>query len=216
MTITVAAVLQWPSAPLTKYFVMRALERTINHSVTDQVDLEDRTGKPTLQWSTYDVIDHERTLMNRETVLSSSFTIRKALIRKHFLHRCITSYTTKHPESPLISCIPKTWDIDISFADELDNSGPLWADELYDLAVGFEAQPKKWYILKPGMADRGMGIRLFNDKASLQRIFEQFEEESDADEAEEDTKVVTSQLRHFVIQVQDHTNLDVCTHLNLR
>lgn len=50
------------------------------------------------------------------------------------------------------------------------------------------------------MADRGMGIRLFHSKDSLQQIFEEFEEEED-DENPSDTNVVTSQLRHFVIQV---------------
>lgn len=57
-----------------------------------------------------------------------------------------------------------------------------------------------------GMADRGMGIRLFNSKAMLAKIFEEFEcEDSDGEEGEngaiEGTAVVTSQLRHFVLQV---------------
>lgn len=52
-----------------------------------------------------------------------------------------------------------------------------------------------------------MGIRLFKSKEDLQAIFESFDEESD-EENEEDqgqeegaTAIVTSQLRHFVIQV---------------
>jgi len=58
-----------------------------------------------------------------------------------------------------------------------------------------------------GMADRGMGIRLFNSKESLQYIFEEFDHEHSDDEGDSDdlnhgaTSVVTSQLRHFVIQV---------------
>lgn len=71
-------------------------------------------------------------------------------------------------------------------------------------------------VLKPlsqsifsGMADRGAGIRIFHSKEGLQEIFEEFEEESDKEnEGDEDTEgasatsaVVTSQLRHFVIQV---------------
>ena len=47
-----------------------------------------------------------------------------------------------------------------------------------------------------------MGIRLFDSKGGLQSIFEEFEENEDAqDEEDGDTAVVTSQLRHFVIQV---------------
>jgi len=56
------------------------------------------------------------------------------------------------------------------------------------------------------MSDRGMGIRLFHTKEELQEIFDSFEEEEEAEEEETEeatdgTAVVTSQLRHFVIQV---------------
>ena len=89
--------------------------------------------------------------------------------------------------------------MEISYADELDE---MWGDELWDLGVELD-DPKKWWILKPGMADRGMGIRLFNSKAALQRIFEEFEGDSDDEGAEANaTAVMTSQLRYFVIQVR--------------
>ena len=120
--MTIAAFVEWPSAPLTNSLVLRALQRTVPHSIVDNI--EDRTVEQSiLQWSSYDAIDHEATLRNTSTTLSSSYTIRKALIRKHFLHRCITAYTTKHPESCLLSSVPPPWDIEISFADELDESG---------------------------------------------------------------------------------------------
>jgi len=55
------------------------------------------------------------------------------------------------------------------------------------------------------MADRGNGIRLFNDRHRLESIFSEFEQGDDDDESGEEmansTAVVTSQLRHFVIQV---------------
>lgn len=97
---------------------------------------------------------------------------------------------------------PSTWDIDISYADDLDE---MWSDELWDLGIELDKNPSKWWILKPGMADRGMGIRLFNNKESLQKIFEGFEENSEDEEDdgnEDHTTVITSQLRHFVIQVR--------------
>lgn len=156
-------------------------------------------------------------------VLSSSYTIRKALIRKHFLHQqTFVNYLTKHPESPLTRAVPKTWSIDIAFADELDE---LWADELYDLGElidagndgNYDPALARWWILKPGMADRGMGIRLFRSRNELQQIFQSFEDDESSDEDEESgeevtknsdeyedegsTRVSTSQLRHFVIQV---------------
>lgn len=57
------------------------------------------------------------------------------------------------------------------------------------------------------MADRGMGIRLFSSKDGLQHIFEEFEDsEDEADDAivtdSNTTSVITSQLRHFVVQVE--------------
>lgn len=54
------------------------------------------------------------------------------------------------------------------------------------------------------MADRGMGIRLFNTREALRQIFEEFElSDSDDEECQSSqTAVVASQLRHFVIQVE--------------
>lgn len=166
-----------------------------------------------LQWSTYDLISHELTMSHPKTVLSSSYIIRKSLIRKHFLHRAIQAYLAKNSDSRLINSIPKTWDVEITHADELDE---LWIDELYDLAdilpddsVDSDGVLRdKWFILKPGMADRGMGIRLFRSKAGLQRVFESFEEDSEgstgnvSDGEDDPTRVVTGHLRHFVIQVK--------------
>lgn len=169
-----------------------------------------------IQWSTYDSIDHELT-HQRHTSLSSSYTIRKALIRKHFLSRCIQSYLTKHDRSLLKKAIPRTWDFEISYADELDE---MWSDELWDLGNELD-DPKKWWILKPGMADRGMGIRLFNSKIALLRIFEEFERDLDDDETDVNpTAVMTSQLRHFVVQVHSYVIdpvylLTFCTSRNI-
>lgn len=193
------ALVSWPSAPLTERLVKKALEQLIVplHTI-NSLPPNTNDPKPLLQWCTYDAMDHELTLKYPSTVLSSSYTIRKALIRKHFLHRCIHAYTTKHEESILRNGSPRTWDIEISFADELDD---MWTDELWDLAELLESR-NKWFILKPGMADRGMGIRLFNSKQALQKIFEEFDGNSDEeDDEDENTNVVTSQLRHFVIQV---------------
>ncbi|KAK2461796.1 hypothetical protein APHAL10511_006259 [Amanita phalloides] len=92
-----------------------------------------------------------------------------------------------------------TYEFEISFADELDE---LWTDELWELAEKL-GESSAWWILKPGMADRGMGIRLFNTKDGLRCIFEEFEEDSEDEKVDADlstTSVITSQLRHFVIQ----------------
>ncbi|KZT74720.1 TTL-domain-containing protein [Daedalea quercina L-15889] len=207
------ALVSWPSAPLTDRLVRRALS-SLNPppTVVESLSEQPVSSRPNiLQWSTYDAIDHGMTYrsLSGSKILSSSYIIRKALIRKHYLSRCIHNYLTKHADSVLQRTVPKTWDIDLSFADELDE---MWSDDLYDLGqeLDDERGAKSWWILKPGMADRGMGIRLFHTKDELTRIFERFEPESD-EEAEDheakdtaivepNTAVAASQLRHFVIQ----------------
>ena len=201
MAETFTAFVDWPSAPLTKSLVERALKfhpQIIKIGTTLPKDFD--SSPPTerlIQWSAYDSIDHELTARGPRTVISSSYTFRKALIRKHFLSRTINSYVTKHPNSPLARAVPRTWEIELTFADELDE---MWTDELFDLVEFLEES--RWCILKPGMADRGMGIRLFDSKDGLLSVFEKFEENEDAeDEDDDDTGVVVSQLRHFVVQV---------------
>ncbi|KAI0778076.1 hypothetical protein BD413DRAFT_704275, partial [Trametes elegans] len=202
------AFVSWPSAPLTDRLVRSALY-TLSPTPTVVTFLRpEQSASPgrLLQWATYDALDHDLTFSHipGSRILSSSYVIRKALIRKHFLSRCVHNYLTKHPSSLLASGVPRTWELELSFADELDE---LWGDDLYDLAEEIEkGDPTKWWILKPGMADRGMGLRIFHTKEELQAIFEEFEQE-DEDENEEantegqhDTAVMTSQLRHFVVQ----------------
>lgn len=205
MTESVTAFVDWPSAPLTKSLVERALKSLPHPVKIESVLPRDFISSPSteklIQWATYDSIDHELTARARDTVLSSSYTFRKVLIRKHFLSRMIHSYVTKRSDSLLAHAVPRTWEIELTFADELDE---MWTDELFDLAELLEVSggvKPRWYILKPGMADRGMGIRLFDSKNGLRSIFEEFEENEDAED-EDETAVVTSQLRHFVVQVR--------------
>ncbi|KAH8987149.1 TTL-domain-containing protein [Lactarius deliciosus] len=218
--IQLVAFVSWPSAPLTASLVRSAL---LSLAIVDNASIHSSlvriSNNKLIQWSSYDEIDHGLTHSDHVNVLSSSYVIRKALIRKHFLSRCIHAYLTKHPDTVLRTAVPKTWEIDISFADELDE---LWADELWDLSgildkqtASPETDGDRWWILKPGMADRGMGIRVFNSKETLRRILVDFDDScSDGDgdgngdgdgdmavdEIVKDTSVAISQLRHFVIQ----------------
>ncbi|KAJ6519516.1 tubulin-tyrosine ligase [Mycena sanguinolenta] len=194
-----SAFVSWPTAPVTRRLVQKALEN-INPPPALVPSPE---GDLDLLWSTYDDIDHELVNTKRETVLSSSYTFRKGLIRKHFLSRALHAYVTKHPDTQLKNASPRTFEIELSFADELDE---LLQDELWELGNELE-DGEKWWILKPGMADRGNGIRMFNSKAALENIFEEFEDSDSEDNSQENseedehkTAVITSQLRHFVIQ----------------
>lgn len=216
-------IVNWPSAPLTEYLVRKALLALPNINSASIYSIRPQSFNRLIQWSSYDEIDHVLTHSHSAhhdvvQVRSSSYVIRKALIRKHFLSCSIRSYLAKRPSSVLRTAVPKTWEIEISFADELDD---LWADELWDLSESIAAatetddrcrRRQAWWILKPGMADRGMGIRLFNSKDGLRRVLEEFDDDDD-DRGEGDdcdratardhTSVAISQLRHFVIQASN-------------
>ncbi|KAF8584494.1 tubulin-tyrosine ligase, partial [Ramaria rubella] len=199
------AFVSFPNAPLTQSLVRDALKGLTEHVVftDDRIAFDDavKSSSPStrlLQYCSYDHLDHELTHAQPEHVLASSYTIRKSLIRKHYLHRALSSYVAKHPDSILATSVPHTWDIDIAWADELDE---LFADELWDLGEILDNNSERWFILKPGMADRGNGIRLFNSKEALRTIFEEFEDQSDGESTEIGVQdIIASQLRHFVIQ----------------
>ncbi|GJE98096.1 tubulin-tyrosine ligase-like protein [Phanerochaete sordida] len=201
------ALVAWPSAPLTNRLVRNALDTCgLDVDVVAAQLPASVAGRDVLQWASYDAMDHELTLAHPPSarVLTSAYTIRKALIRKHFLARTALRHCTKHPDSPLRAGVPRTWEVELQFADELDE---MWTDELWDLGAELE-RGDRWMILKPGMADRGNGLRLFHTKEELENIFLEFEdadddEDEDAPAAEDDesgTGVATSQLRHFVVQ----------------
>ncbi|EMD41782.1 hypothetical protein CERSUDRAFT_147092 [Gelatoporia subvermispora B] len=200
------ALVTWPGAPLTDSLVRKSLA-SLHPSPKVVTSLSEELRKSPgnlLQWANYDSMEHELTLAPPPSskVLSSSYTIRKALIRKHYLSRCIHNYLTKHPDSPLSDAAPKTWELELSFADELDE---MWSDDLWDLGQELDSGSDKWWLLKPGMTDRGMGIRLFRTKDQLASIFESFEqddseEDEEGDDQGNDTSIATSQIRHFVIQ----------------
>lgn len=130
----------------------------------------------------------------------------QALIRKNYLATAVAHRLAKHPDSILKQGIPKTYAFEIAHADELDE---LFYDELYDVAQSLEDEGSdRWWILKPAMADRGQGIRLFNSKEALQAILDSFDDEDSDDEDEEDkegqssTKVSLNSMRDWVIQVR--------------
>ena len=142
MPSSFSAFIDWPGAPLTASLVRNALD-VLN---PPHADSPIQPGN-LLQWSTYDSIDHEQVLTRPKQVLSSSYTFRKALTRKHFLSRVVHAYLTKHPNSPLKRAIPATYELEISFADELDE---MWTDELWELAEKLDGGDS-WWILKPSV-----------------------------------------------------------------
>jgi tubulin---tyrosine ligase len=99
--------------------------------------------------------------------------------------------------------VPNTYILECDYADYLDEA----LNESYELREALEANEtaehkRKYFILKPSMTDRGQGIRLFSTTDELRDIFEDFEtvEDSTSDDEDDDTGVIASQVRHFVVQ----------------
>lgn len=165
-------------------------------------------------------------MSNSVTSLANAYIIRKALIRKHYLSTTIANWITKHPESALKKGAKPSVEFEVDYAEFLDDA----LVEAWELKESWarneefgddEKEKREWWILKPGMSDRGQGIRLFSSEEELTAIFEEWDPESDDEEDEEDARsdagrdeekdegdgIITSQLRHFVAQPYIHPPL---------
>lgn len=177
-----------------------------------------------LQWQQYESIDFEHSMQHPSTTLSNSYVIRKALIRKHFLATTVSHWLSKHPGSELGKHIQPTIDFELDYAEFMDDA-LLEAYELKESWARNEGKnmtEKEWWILKPGMSDRGQGIRLFSAEGELTSIFEEWDPDSDNEDEQSPTAngdsaretmdsnangLLTSQLRHFVAQPYIHPPL---------
>jgi tubulin---tyrosine ligase len=153
-----------------------------------------------LQWSSYEHIAFERILAHPRTTLCNTYIFRKALIRKHFLANTVYNWVIKHPGSVLARTVPKTYLLECDYAEYLDEAlnESFELREALDRNEGMDEEERTWFILKPSMADRGQGIRIFSSRHELEDIFTQFDDNSDDEKS--DTGVIAGQLRHFVVQ----------------
>ncbi|WEW55055.1 putative tubulin--tyrosine ligase pby1 [Emydomyces testavorans] len=215
--------------------VLKALQaalKGVHYQLMPSVSRLPTPSSPVLQYRVYEKSDFAHVLAHPSTSLVNSYVIRKALIRKHYLSKTVANWITKHPDSILRKHVKPTVEFELDFAEFLDEA----LLEAYELRDSLEKNEEKeesekdWWILKPGMSDRGHGIRLFNSEASLRAIFEEWEEEEAEDKDDEyqvdessgsaadssietrnhsiiDNGVVTSQLRHFIAQPYIHPPL---------
>ncbi|PYH98296.1 tubulin-tyrosine ligase family protein [Aspergillus ellipticus CBS 707.79] len=208
--------------PYVQHLMERALQRRLGggqcRAITSLDELPSRTA-PVFQYREYERLEFEHIMVHSSTSLSNAYIIRKALIRKHYLSNTVTNWVTKHPDSVLAKHFKFGFDFELDYAEFLDDA-LLEAYELRESLEKNETAPeeeKEWWILKPGMSDRGQGIRLFNSEDGLREIFEEWEvsdsddesgsERSEPSDDEDDNNnnnnnngVVTSQLRHFIAQ----------------
>ncbi|WVQ95917.1 hypothetical protein IAU59_003016 [Kwoniella sp. CBS 9459] len=194
-----SAFVSFPS-PYTQSLLVQALVSTIPSLALSLAPFPE-DEPPALQWADYDLMSFDKPHANPASYQISSYIYRKALIRKHQLQSTIIAYLAKCQHRNIQSVldpntsggIPKGWNVEIQFADELDE---LLLDDLYELNEGMrdndgrEDGEKRWWILKPGFADRAQGIRMFSTEDELRAIFESFEPPS-SDEEDYDTDDAT-------------------------
>ncbi|KAM5348730.1 hypothetical protein ACJ41O_008553 [Fusarium nematophilum] len=172
-----------------------------------------------LQITDYESIDFEYAASHEKTSFINSYMIRKALIRKHYLSTTVDHWVAKNPSSILKQHIKRSEAFEVDYAEFLDDA----LVEAFDLRESMERNEerpgqndKEWWILKPGMSDRGQGIRLFSSMDELQAIFDGWEEDRpDSDDEDEEAEsrdddgnyITTSHLRHFVAQPYIHPPL---------
>lgn len=209
--------------PYVQPLILNALEShlpPISYTLISSMFSLPMPTSPVLQITSYETIDFPHLLNHPSTSVSNAYVIRKALIRKHYLAHTISAWSSKTPTCSLKDHVKLTLDFELDYAEFLDEA-LIEAYELQESFVRNEALPpaeREWWILKPGMSDRGQGIRLFSTESELKTIFEGWEETelvSDNEPlelamTEEDTHastlgtstdaVITSQLRHFVVQ----------------
>jgi len=184
-------------------------------------------SSPLLQIGAYESLPFEHMMSHPTTFLCNAYIIRKALIRKHYLSNTAFNWVTKNPSSILATNIKPSCDFELDYAEFLDEA----LVEAWELQASFqknkrrEPDEREWWILKPGMSDRGQGIRLFSTEEELQSIFEEWEaEQPDSDDECEEAEslnqvtkptnekregdyIVTSHLRHFIAQPYIHPPL---------
>jgi len=197
---------------------------TLISSITELPD----QSSPFLQIGAYESLPFPHILSHPATTLANAYIIRKALIRKHYLSATAFNWITKNPSSTLATNIKPACDFELDYAEFLDEAlVEAWElRESFERNKGKESHDREWWILKPGMSDRGQGIRLFSTEEDLQSIFEEWEanrpdsddegeEENENRKAEETEKnaegdgdyIVTSHLRHFIAQPYIHPPL---------
>lgn len=151
-----------------------------------EYEITDDPVEARLQLADYEDLDFQAAL-DDGTKWICAYSIRKALIRKHFLSQTVREYIAKNPKSVLTRAVPETWNLEVDYVEFLDDA----LDESFELRGELELNEsrdpidRKWYILKPGMAERGAGLRLFSTIAELTVIFEENEPQSDGEADEE-------------------------------
>ncbi|KAM9923877.1 hypothetical protein OXX80_011387 [Metschnikowia pulcherrima] len=185
--------------PLSRAYKSLGVEVVTDTSILKQIP--ENPALKVFHYGDYEDLDLDLIQNYPAQYFTPSYIYRKALIRKHYLANTIHHFVAKNPQSILVDAVPPTYQLEVDYAEFLDDS----LDDAYELREEIEQGDKTW-ILKPSMSDKGQGIRVFRTLDQLQAIFDSFEEGRDSDDEEEEVQdeknngVIISQLRHFIVQ----------------
>ncbi|KAI8088365.1 tubulin-tyrosine ligase family-domain-containing protein [Thamnidium elegans] len=198
--------------PYTHQAVVKALKNSkrLDWQVIEDVTEENAESCPAdtqLQWLEYELIDWHHLAKYDTESLSNAYCIRKGLIRKSQLAYNMAKYLSKHPDSILKKAIPETWQFELDHVDYFDEA----MNEVFEVERDLEEEGgNHMFIIKPSMANKAAGIKVFNSLDQLRAIFEEPESDSeseDDDEYDEDDEEDLSQVREWVIQRYIHNPL---------
>lgn len=209
------AIVQHPE-PYVQPLIVEALKRleSVDFEITESHNLQIDSSRPCVYFQDYEALDFENLMQHNDTRLFCAYAIRKALIRKHYLSNTIDAWLAKHPESILREHFKSSIHFELDYAEFLDDAlVDAWDlhESMNRNEEGEIQDSREWWILKPGMSDGGNGIRLFSSIEQLQNIFEAWDppsdDEQDDQDDDQDSKIatqqeslMTSQLRHFIVQ----------------
>jgi tubulin--tyrosine ligase len=207
--------------PYVQPLIISALEKRLppaTYELITSINQLPSQSSRLFQWVQYESIDFDHLMEHSSSSVANAYVIRKALIRKHYLSTTIANWITKYPQSSLKKHVKPSVEFEVDYAEFLDDA----LVEAWDLKESWasneekEANEQEWWILKPGMSDRGQGIRLFSTEEDLTSIFEEWDPPSDDEDEDADARsdagndndgMMTSQLRHFIAQPYIHPPL---------
>ncbi|CEP07351.1 hypothetical protein [Parasitella parasitica] len=182
--------------PYTHQAVVKALENSkklkwIIDQGIDESHAEADLADVQLQWLEYELINWQHLAMDKNT-LANAYCIRKGLIRKSQMAYNMTKYLSKNPTSILKKAIPETWLFELYDVDYFEEA----MNEVYE--VERDLQKGHMFIIKPSMANKAAGIKVFDSLDDLRAMFEVEDSDSENDDGSDQEDL--TQVREWVIQ----------------
>lgn len=112
--------------------------------------------------------------------------------------------------------VPESCAFEVDYAEFLDEAlVDAWElQESWARNGEHETKAKEWWVVKPGMSDKGAGVKLFRSEEGLRRIFEGWEEDEDSDYEDEDSDAETTETSEDpIIMTANDTHNDANTAL---